>query len=66
MELAAIDYIYAVAIAIVGAMLIANPSTFMGRAKYDESRLKTESLLKKIGIGLIVFALAFAIAIFLR
>ena len=66
MELSNIDYIYAVAIGIVGIMLIANPSTFMGRAKYDENRVKTESLLKKVGIGLIVFAAIFAGAIYFR
>jgi len=33
----------------------------MRKAKYDEESLKTESLVKKLGIGLVIFALGLGI-----
>ena len=60
------DYLYAAIAIIVGIIMIANPRTFMRKAKYDEESLKTESLLKKLGIGLTVIGIAFAVYIYLR
>ncbi|MDR0825443.1 MAG: hypothetical protein LBN74_10145 [Prevotella sp.] len=60
-HLLAIDFIYPVFMLIFGIVMIVSPRTFMRKAKYDEESLKTESLLKKLGIGLAVFAVLFAI-----
>lgn len=60
------DYVYAVIGIIVGIIMIATPRTFMRKAKYDEESLKTESLLKKIGIGVIIICIVFAIVIYTR
>jgi hypothetical protein len=38
----------------------------MRKAKYDEESLKTESWVKKLGIGLCVFSVGFAIYIFYK
>lgn len=66
MEFTNFDYIYAAAVAVIGVLMIASPRTFMGRAKYDEESVKTESLVKKMGIGAIVLAIAFAAIIFFK
>lgn len=65
--LQAIDYIYAVSLCIVGILLIASPRTFMGRgAGYTEESIKTEKLVKYLGIGLIIISIVVAGLIFFR
>lgn len=66
MELTGIDYIYSVAMAIVGIIMISSPRTFMGRAKFDEDSLKTEKLLKIVGIVIVVLSVVFAGFIYFR
>lgn len=66
MELTGIDYIYSVAMAIVGIIMISSPRTFMGRAKFDEDSLKTEKLLKIVGIVIVILSVVFAGFIYFR
>ncbi|MDR1090759.1 MAG: hypothetical protein LBL79_06755 [Prevotella sp.] len=56
-----IDFIYPVFLLIFGIVMIFNPRTVMRKAKYDEESLKTESWVKKLGIGFCIFAVAFAV-----
>ena len=66
MEPTNFDYIYAALAVVIGLVLIKNPRIVMRGAKYDEESLKTESLVKKMGAGLIVIAIIFAIYLYLR
>ncbi len=59
-----IDFMYPAFMLIFSLVMIFSPRTMMGRAKYDEESLRTESWIKKLGIGFGVFALAFAIFIY--
>ena len=61
-----IDYIYSIAMIIVGIVMISSPRTFMGRAKYDEDSLKTEKFLKIMGIVIMLLSVVFAGFIFFR
>ena len=49
-----IDYLYYVVIIICGLVIYKTPQTFMGKAKYDESAIKTQGLIKKGAIAIIV------------
>mgnify|MGYP001451723087 CR=1 FL=1 len=49
-----INIMYFVAIIICGIVMVLSPHTFMGRAKYDEGALKTQKMIKKAGIAVIV------------
>lgn len=50
------NYIYFATIAIVGLVMYKSPNAFLGKAKYDEEAVKTEVLVKKIGIAMLVMA----------
>lgn len=65
-QLSDIDYIYAIIGIIIGIIMIASPRTFMRKAKYDEESLKTESLLKKMGIVIIILGIVFGVVIYTR
>ena len=54
MSSTAINIMYFVTIAICGIVMVISPHTFMGRAKYDEGALKTQKMIKKAGITIIV------------
>jgi uncharacterized membrane protein YfcA len=56
-----IDFIYPAFLLVFGLVMMYSPRTMMRKAKYDEESLKTESWIKKLGIGLCVFAVAFGI-----
>lgn len=66
MEPTNFDYIYAALGVIIGLVLIKSPRIVMRGAKYDEEGMKTESLVKKMGIGLIVMAIGLAIYLYVR
>jgi len=51
------DYVFYVAIIICALVIYKSPQTFMGRAKYDENAVKTQGLIKKGAIAIIVFHL---------
>jgi len=59
-----IDLIYPAFMLIFSIIMIVNPRTMMRKAKYDEEGLKTESWVKKMGIGLLVLAVALGIYMF--
>lgn len=59
------DFLYPALIAIVGIVMIFSPRTFMRGAKYDEESIKTESWVKKTGIGLIIVGIGYAIYIYM-
>lgn len=59
-----IDFMYPAFFLIFAIVMIVSPRTMMRRAKYDEESMKTESWIKKLGIGLCVFAVAFAVFIY--
>lgn len=61
MNLTNFDYAYPVLIIILAIVMIVNPRTFMRKAKYDDESLKTEKIIKKIGIVLIALAIGQAI-----
>lgn len=48
------NIIYFVTIAIFGLVMVFSPHTFMGRAKYSDGSEKTQKLIKKVGIVIIV------------
>jgi hypothetical protein len=48
---------------VFGIVMVSSPRSLMRKAKYDEESLKTESWVKKLGIGLCVFAVGFGIYI---
>jgi hypothetical protein len=60
------DYIYAVFMLIFGIFMIISPRSLMRKAKYDEESLKTESWVKKTGIGLCIMAPLFALFIYYK
>ncbi|MDR1715941.1 MAG: hypothetical protein ACK5KN_11810 [Dysgonomonas sp.] len=60
------DYIYAVFMLIFGIFMIISPRSLMRKAKYDEESLKTESWVKKAGIGLCIMAPLFAFFIYYK
>lgn len=60
------DYIYAALGVICGIVMIASPRTFMRKVRYDEEGVKTESLVKKLGIAVILLGVGLAIYIFTR
>lgn len=57
---------YFIVIGICALVMIFSPRTLMGKAKYDESAIKTEGLIKKSGIGLLIFCIILLIYTFLR
>ena len=61
-----LDLLYPVFMFIFGIIMISSPRSLMRKAKYDEESLKTESWVKKLGIGLCVFAVGFGIYIFYK
>lgn len=61
-----IDFIYPVFFLVFGIVMILSPRTMMRKAKYDEESLKMESWIKKLGIGFCVFAVAFAVFMYLN
>ena len=61
-----LDLLYPVFMFIFGIIMISSPRSLMRKAKYDEESLKTESWVKKLGIGLCVFAVGFRIYIFYK
>ena len=60
------DYLYALGIVVLGIVMMTSPESFLGRAKYNDDRVKTESFLKKTGIVIIICGLVFAVFVFLR
>lgn len=66
METSFYDYLYAIFGVLFGIFMIVSPRTLMRGAKYDEESLKTESWLKKVGIGLIIASIGLAIYLYLR
>lgn len=50
------NYIYFATIGIVGLVMYSSPNSFLGKAKYDESAVKAEAVVKKAGIAIIVMA----------
>lgn len=54
------DYLYPIFMFLFGLFMIFSPGSLIRKVKYDEERIKAESWLKKIGIGLCIFALLFA------
>lgn len=66
MEHSNFDFVYAVLAVVLGILLIANPRALMRGAKYDEESLKTESLMKKIGIAIIALGVILAVYLFLQ
>lgn len=65
-HLSNIDFLYPIFMFIFGIVMIMSPRSLMRKAKYDEESLKTESWVKKLGIGLCVFSVGFAIYIFYK
>ena len=61
-----LDLLYPVFMFIFGIIMISSPRSLMRKAKYDEESLKTESWVKKLKIGLCVFAVGFGIYIFYK
>lgn len=60
------DYIYAVFMLLFGIFMIISPRSLMRKVKYDEEGLKTESWVKKAGIGLCIMAPLFAFFIYYK
>ncbi len=60
------DYLYAIFMLLFGIFMIASPRSLMRKAKYDEESLKTESWVKKSGIGLCVLAPLFALFVYFK
>jgi uncharacterized membrane protein YfcA len=56
-----IDLLYPIFMLILGIIMIFSPRSLMRNAKYDDESLKTESWVKKLGIGLAVFAVGLGI-----
>lgn len=56
-----VNYIYFATIALVGFVMYKSPTRFLGKAKFDEGAVKTERLVKKCGIGLMIIMLALTI-----
>ncbi|MDU1891866.1 MAG: hypothetical protein E6767_14355 [Dysgonomonas sp.] len=66
METSFYDYLYAIFGVLFGVFMIISPRTLMRGAKYDEESLKTESWVRKAGIGLIVISIGLAIYLFFK
>ena len=60
------DYLYAVFMVIFGIVMFFSPRSVMRHAKYDEEGIKTENMVKKLGIGLAIFGIAFGIFIYYK
>lgn len=60
------NYIYFATIAFVGLIMYLKPNSFMGKAKYDENAVKTEGVIKKAGIAIIVFSILMSLYFLLR
>ncbi|MDR2956485.1 MAG: hypothetical protein LBV43_15540 [Prevotella sp.] len=60
------DYLYAALFLLFGIFMIVSPRTLMRGAKYDEESLKTEKWVKRLGIVLCIFAVGFAISLYIR
>lgn len=48
------NYVFFACIIVCGIVMYLSPQTFMGRAKYDEGSLKTQGMIKKAGIAIII------------
>lgn len=55
------NILYFVVIGLCGLVMMLSPNSFLGKAKYDEDAVKTESLIKKGGIFLIIFSIVLII-----
>ena len=66
MNITNFDYIYPILEIILGIVMIITPRTFMRKAQYDEESLKTEKLVKKAGIGLIILGVGLGIYLFYK
>ncbi len=60
-QLTNIDLLYPIFMLVLGVVMILSPRSLMRKAKYDEEGLKAESWVKKLGIGLAVFAVGLGI-----
>lgn len=60
------DYLYAIFMFLFGLFMIFSPGTFIRKVGYNEERVKAESWLKKIGIGLCIIAPIFAYFIYTK
>jgi hypothetical protein len=60
------DFIYPVFSVLFGIFMIVSPRSLMYKAKYDEEGLKTESWVKKCGIGLCIIGVAYAVYLYYR
>lgn len=66
MQLSNFDFIYSGLAILLGIIMIASPRTLMRGANYDEESLKTESLVKKLGVAVIVLGIILGVYLFLR
>lgn len=57
----AINNLYFIGIAIFSLVMIFSPRSFLGKAKYDEDAVKTEGILKKSGIVLLILSIGLVI-----
>jgi len=60
------DYLYAVFMLLFGLFMIFSPRTLMRGSKYDDDSEKTEKWVKRLGITLCVFAVGFAIFLYIK